>query len=223
MAANNIEALAVNKLTRAAIRKGKKIAGFYAPPATVMPTSITTGNPPQLAELTGFRPMGLVTKDDGFTKSRDRDISDIFSAGFQDPSRSDTTQDIHSVQVVAQETNRLNIEASLNVDLSTFTPDPVTGEVSFPQPTEGIIPQGRWVFLAQDGIGTGRYWWGWGFSAGVVKETDDQTVGTDDDGFYWPYTVSSQVDPALGWSVYHYFGGPGWRAALASMGFPAVS
>lgn len=226
MPANSLETLAVAKLNRKAIRKGKKIAAFCAPMSVTFPTSITTataGNPPTLAELTGFRPMGLVTKDDGHTHSRDRDVSDIFSAGFQDPSRSDNTQDIFSVQVVGQETNRLNIETFLGIDLSAVAPDPTTGEVSFPQPTDGVLRQNRWLFLCQDGIGTERHWWGRGFTAGVVKETDDQTAGQDDDGWYWPYTVSSQTDPVLGASVWHYFGGPGWKASLADMGFTAVA
>lgn len=224
--ANSLETLVVNELNRAHIRKGKKVAVLSAAMSTAVPAAITTGGatgaPITLVELTGFRPMGLLSKSEGIPLARDREKSDVMAIGYQDPVRSDFTTDTMSAQVVGLETNRHNIEHFLGVDLAGFTPNIDTGEVSFPQPTDGVVRQNRWMFLAQDGIGLDRYWWGRCFCAGVVAETDDQNLGSEDDPFGWPMTVSTETDTDLGYSVHHYFGGPGWKSRLESLGFAAA-
>lgn len=220
--ANSIDALAVNALNKDHIRKGKKVAVFTAPMATTFPTAITEGGvsttPVTLKELTGFKGVGLLRKDDGVPWSRDQSTTDVMAIGFQDPVRSDMDSDTFSFQMTPLQTFRPVIEKFLNVDLSAITPDPNTGEISFPQPTDGNVNQFRWLCLAQDGIGADRIWWGRGLTAGVVSATDDQNMGGDDP-WMWPMTVSSQTDTTLGYAVHHYFGGPGWKSRLASLGF----
>lgn len=230
MPTQSIEALVVNKLNRTHIRKGKKVAVLRAPMSVEIPLAITEGGtgsggtavPVTLKELTGFMGMGLMRKDDGIAHSRDQEKSDIMAVGFQDPVRSDFDADTFSAQIVGLETHRANIESYLGVDLSAATLNAGTGELSFPQPTDGAIVQNRWMFIAQDGIGLDRIWWARLFTAGIVSETDDQNMGGED-GWQWPMTISSQTDPTAGYSVHHYFGGPGWKAKAESMGFPALT
>jgi hypothetical protein len=220
--ANSIEALAVNELNRQHILKGKKVAVVVAKMTVPMPLKITTGGitgtPVTLAELTGFEPIGLLRKDDGVTNSRERERTDVNAIGFAQPVRSDFDTDTFSFTMVPLETRRQTIELHLGVDLSEYALDPNTGELSFPQPSDGILRHNRYLQLAQDGVGTDRVWWGRGFSAGVVAETDDQSVGGEDP-WTWPMTISSETDTDLGWGVYHYFGGPGWKKRAESMGF----
>lgn len=226
MPTQSIEALVVNKLNRAHIRKGKKVAVLRAPMSVAIPTEITEGGtsgvPVTLKALTGFMGMGLMRKDDGIAHSRDQEKSDIMAVGFQDPVRSDFDSDTFSAQIVGLETHRANIESYLGVDLSAVTLNAGTGELSFPQPTDGVITQNRWMFIAQDGSELDRYWWARLFTAGIVSETDDQNMGGED-GWQWPMTISSQTDPTAAYSVRHYFGGPGWKAKAESMGFPALA
>ncbi|GAA1402013.1 hypothetical protein GCM10009613_61230 [Pseudonocardia kongjuensis] len=222
----SLEALAVNKLNRRHIRKGKKVAVLRAPMSVAIPEWLTQGGasgaPITLRPLPGFLGMGLMRKDDGISHTRDQEKSDIMAVGFQDPVRSDFDADTFSAQIVGLETHRANIESYLQVDLSGVTLDADTGELSFPQPTDGAIVQNRWFFIAQDGLGLDRFWWARLYTAGVVSETDDQNMGGED-GWQWPMTISSQTDPDAGYSVHHYFGGPGWKAAAESMGFPALA
>jgi hypothetical protein len=222
--ANSLESLTAYTPQKKNILKPKKVAVFVAPMSVEMPLTITTGGTPvgtpiTLKELTGFEPIGLLRKDDGVPRSRDREKSDVMAIGYDDPVRSDFTSDVMSAQIVALETRKTTIEKFLGVDLSAVVPDPATGEISFPQLNTGQIDQNRWLFLAQDGIGLARKWWGWGFSAGVVGETDDQNLGSTDDPWMWPMTISSETDTELGWGVHHYNAGPGWKASLADMGF----
>jgi hypothetical protein len=226
MPANSLDALVVNKLDKEHIRKGKKVAVLWAPMSVAFPTKITTGGTPAgtpvtLAELTGFFGVGLLRKDDAVTHSRDQERSTVEAVGFQDPVREDIDKDTHSFSMVPLQTFRKTIELYHGVDLSSYTLDAATGELSFPQPTDGVVTQGRWLTLAQDGIGLDRIWWGRGFTAGVVSETDDQSMGGEDPWTY-PMTVSSQTDTDLGYGVHHFFGGPGWQSRAESLGFAAA-
>lgn len=227
--ASSLETLTVNTPDKGNIIKAKSVAVFCAPMTVSVPTVITQGGtagppavPITLKELTGFLPIGLLRKDDAVPRSRDRDVSDVMAVGYDDPVRSDVTADAMSCKIVALETRKTTIEKFLNVDLSGITPDPATGEVSFPQINTGLLPPARWLFLGQDGTALNRTWFGWCFTSGVVSETDDQTMGGTDDPWMWPMTIKSQTDTALGFGVYHYNAGPGWKSRLQSMGF-AVS
>lgn len=224
--ATSVDALIVNKLNAGHIRKGKKVAVLVAPMSVAIPAAITTGGtavgvPITLAELPGFEPIGLLKKDDGVPMSRDRNKSDVMAVGFNDPVRSDFTSDTFSAKIVALETRRATIEKFLQVDLSTVTPNVNTGEVTFPQPSDGIVGRARWMFIAQDGVGADRFWWARLFTAGVVSATDDQNMGAVDDPWTWPMTISSETDTDSGYGVRHYYAGPGWQARLTTMGFTA--
>ena len=224
--ASDLHALAVNALNRRHIRKGRKVAILIANMETAIPTAITevagSGAPPTLKTLTGFRGLGLLSKSDGVSQSRDREKQTVMAIGFQDSVRSDVSSDVFQMQCVGLETNKVTIEQFLQVDLTDYPIDPTTGELSFPQPTEGDVPQNRILSIAQDRNTYGVFWWGRLFTAGVVEETDDQSLGSDEDPYGWPITFSSEVDTDAGYSVRHFFGGPGWKAALDSMGFDAA-
>lgn len=221
--ATSVETLAVNTVFREHIRKGKKVAAFIAPTSIAVPTAITTGGvagaPVTLVELTGFKALGLLSKSEGVTMGRNRETSEVMAVGYNDSVRSDVTTDEFNAAVVGLETNRITIENYLGVDLSTVTPDANTGEISFPQPSDGIIRQNRWMYIAQDGVGADRWWIARCFAAGEVRDTDDQSWASDDDPIGWPLTVTSTVDTTLGYSVRHYFGGGGWKARLSQLGF----
>lgn len=223
--ATGVDTLIVNTLNATHIRKGKKVGVFVAPSTVAIPAAFTTGGavgppavPITLSELPGFLPIGLLRKDDGVPMSRNRDQSDVTAIGYNDPVRSDVTSDVFTAKIVALETRKTTIEQYLNVDLSTVTSDPVSGEVRFPQPTDIALTRSRWLFIGQDGIGTDRIWWGRLFPAGIVSEVDDQNLASADDPWTWPMTIQSQTDTTLGYSVLHFFGGPGFKSRLTSMG-----
>lgn len=223
MPATSVDLLIANSLNAAHIRKGKKVGVFWAPMATAIPAAFTAGGvssaPVTLADLTGFKPVGLLRKDDGIAMSRNRETSTVEAIGFNDPVREDVTSDRFTAQITALETNRLVIEQYLGVDLTGVTPDTNTGEVRFPQPADAELVRGRWLFMAQDGAGADRYWWGRLFPAGTVTETDDQNMAEADGSWTWPMTISSNADTTAGYGVLHFFGGGGWKSRLTSLGF----
>lgn len=224
---NSLEALAVNELNKQHILKGKKVAVLVAKTTVAMPVKLTTGGtsgaPVTLAEQPGFEPIGLLRKDDGVPMSRNRDTSEVMAIGFNDAVRTDFTSDVFSAQIVPLETRRQTIEQYLAVDLAQYALDPNTGELAFPQPSDGEVRRNRWLFIAQDGVGADRVWWGRGFASGIVGEVDDQNLASTEDPWTWPMTVTSETDTELSWGVHHYFGGPGWKARATSMGFGALT
>lgn len=225
---NSLDTLAVNTPKARNIIRAKKVLVLTAPMSVAMPTSITQGGttgpvaPVTLKELTGFELIGLIKKDDAVGRSRDRETSTVEAVGYDDPVREDVTSETMSCPFVALETRRTVIEKYLNLDLSGIAPHADTGEVSFPHVNVGRIQPARWIFLGQDGIALNREWFGWGFSAGKVSETDDQTLGGTDSAWEWPMTVTSGTDTDLGWGVISYFGGPGWKQRLLDSGFATV-
>lgn len=224
MPVTSVDALIVDALNADHIRKGKKVGAFCAPMTAAVPAALTTGGvssaPITLAVLpTDWEPVGLLRKDDAVAMSRDRDLSEVMALGFNDAVRSDFTSDVFTAKLSALETKRLTIEKFYNVDLSAVVPNADTGEVNFPQPSDVENARARWLFVAQDGQGADRIWWGRLFTAGTVSETDDQSFGATDDPFMYPMTVKSQTDTTLGYGVHHFWAGPGWKARLESMGF----
>lgn len=225
MPATNIDALVVNALNADLIRRGKKAAAFVAPYATAIPTAYTAGGvssaPVTLADLTGFKPVGLLRKDDGIAMARNRETSQVMAVGFPAAVREDVTTDEFTASVTALETHKLVIEQYLGVDLTGIVPDTNTGEVRFPQPTDAALIKSRWLFIAQDGVGVDRIWWGRMFPAGTVSETDDQNMAEPDGSWTWPMTIKSNIDTTAGTNVIHFFGGPGVKSRLTAMGFAA--
>lgn len=223
----SLEALTANTPNASNIFKAKSVAVFVAPITTAMPTALTTGGttspdvPITLSELTGFEPIGLLRKDDAVSRTRDRETSEVAAVGYDDPVREDVTTDTMSAKIVCLETRKSTIEKYLNIDLSGVTPNANTGEVSFPHVSVGKLSRYRWLFIGQDGTALDRSWIGWGFSAGVVSEVDDQVLGGTDDPWMWPMTIKSQLDTTLGWGVKSYHAGPGWKSRLTALGFSA--
>jgi hypothetical protein len=196
---------------------------FCAPGNALMPEKLTEGATSLLTELpanAGWADFGLMDKDDAVTRTRSFDKSGINAIGYRDPVRSRITSDVTSLQFSGLETNRQNIEKWLNVDLSGVTPDPVTGEVRFKSIPAPPI-RNRYFGIGRSGVGPDMIYIGILFSAGEVEEVDDQTITDGEDAFKWPMTVNSYVDTNVGWSVEHFFGGPGWKAKLEDAGFDA--
>lgn len=197
---------------------------FSAPRNATLPTQLTTGSSALLDELppgVGWADFGLLDKEDAVTRARETEKSGVSAIGYRDAIRSRITSNLTSITFSGLETNKQTIEKYLNCDLSGVTPDPVTGEVRFKEGM-GVPPiRNRYFGVARSGIGPDTIYIGFTFAAGEVEEVDEQTITDGEDQLKWPMTVNSYVDSRLGWSVEHYFGGPGWKAKLEEAGFDA--
>lgn len=197
-----------------------------APKNAEMPTELTAGTDAILKELpsnAGWADFGLLSKDDAVKRAREMEKSGTLAIGYRDPVRSRITSNISSISFSGLETNRQTIEKYLNVDLSGVTPDPMTGEVRFKEGMGAPPIRNRYFGVARSGIGPDMIYIGFLFAAGEVEEVDEQTITDGEDGFMWPMTVNSYIDSTAGFSVEHFFGGPGWRALLEEAGFPALA
>jgi hypothetical protein len=203
----------------ALIMKTLEVAVFtadYSADAITTLTDIDKGLKPLPA---GWGDLGWLS-DDGAQFSRDVDQSDITAAGSVEPVRSDITSDVTTLQVTCLETNLRSIGLYTGADMSTVTPDPTTGEVGIAKPTRPAIKYYRVLGVGSDLTDAGEYYVGRFLPRSKVDDFDDQNYqSSDDTPNVWPVTLKGFTDPVLGYSEKYFWGGPGWYAKLADMGF----
>lgn len=169
----------------------------------------------------GYGDLGWLS-DDGAQFSRDVDQSDITAAGSVEPVRSDITSDVTSLQVSCLETNLRTIGLYTGADMSTVTPDATSGEVGIAKPTRPAIKYYRILGIGVDLTDAGEFYVARFLPRAKVDDFDDQNYqSSDDTPNTWPVTLKGFTDPVLGYSEKYFFGGPGWHAKLADMGFSA--
>ncbi|MER5671159.1 hypothetical protein [Pseudonocardia alni] len=205
------------------IRKMLDAVVLVAPMSAAVPTSFTTGATSALQSLpTDYRPIGWVTKDDGYTWSRDTDMSETTSHGSTSPTRRDINSDVAGLEMTAQQTSRLTLELSNNVDLSGVTPTATTGEITFNRATKPSTKYYRLIAIGQDGVGTDAFYNIIVLPRAMVSEYGESSW-SDEDELTYPLTWTATVDPVLGYSYRQSLAGPGLKSRLVAMGFPAAT
>jgi hypothetical protein len=169
----------------------------------------------------GMDDLGWLSTD-GAQFSRDVSTSDVQSWGSVTPTRSDVTSDTSTMAVTAQETKLLTIGLATGADLAAMVPDSQTGEVSIAKPTRPAGKHYRALSLAVDLGDAGEIYLARFFPRGKVTNYAEQNHGGGDDPVSWGVTLTGEEDSNLGYSERWLFGGPGWNAILADMGFPTA-
>lgn len=194
---------------------------YTASMATAIPAAFTETSSSSLTQLdpNNWTRLGLITKGDGVTFSRDVSTEDEESWGYSEPTRTDITTDTTSAAFTLQETKRATLEMYDFVDLSAVTPDATTGEVAYSKPVTNSLTYRRIIYMAVDGAGTDRRY---RFKimpraqvVGVADEVWSQSAVTK-----YPLTVRATVDSVLGYAVRNVLAGPGQKArnSLAKFG-----
>jgi hypothetical protein len=205
------------------IRKIQAASIFYAPIATAIPAQFTAGASADLTALpAGWDDIGLVTKDDAYTWTRDVNMSETTSHGYVDPTRRDITANVSSLAFTAQETKLRTLEVYHNIDLTGVTPTATTGEVTFNDPLTPGTRYHRVIAIGQDGAGTGTIYVIRVIPRAILSEPGEQ-AWSDEDELVYPMTMTATPDSTLGYSIRYVFGGPGWKSQLVAMGFPAAA
>ena len=193
---------------------------FKAAMSTPIPaafTSLATADLVQLDPLLWTR-LGLVTKGEGVTFSRDMSQEDEESWGYNEPTRTDVTKNVTSAAFTLQETTKAALEMYDFVDLSAVVPDATTGEVAYSKPITTNLAYSRLIFMAVDGAGTDRrYKFKIMPRAQVVAVADE--VWNSSSVTKYPLTVRATVDPTLGYAVRNVLAGPGQKARNAGQKF----
>ena len=201
------------------IRKALNGSIWVAADDATVPTSLTTGASSDPAALpTGYEDVGYITKDDGATWARDQDTSDTTSWGAFEPTRRDITSDVTTLAFTMQETKKVSLELAYGVDLSGVEGDATTGEVAFNQATSASTIYRRFLAIFADGVGADAVYIG-RFCPRMAITSVDEQQWTDGQELRYGVTATAFVDPTLGYSVRHLFGGPGWKAQLEAAGF----
>lgn len=169
----------------------------------------------------GMEDLGWLTSD-GAQFSRDVSSSDVTSWGSVSPTRTDVTSDSTTLSVTAQETKLLTIGMFTGADMSNVTPAANTGEVSIAKPSRPKSRNYRVLSLAVDDSDGGEIYIGRFLPRAKVNSFSEQAFGGGDDPITWGVTMLGEVDSDLGYSERWLFGGQGWKALLADMGFPTV-
>jgi hypothetical protein len=195
---------------------------FVAPFSAAAIDTLTDTDKMLKALPTDYEDVGW-TSDDGAQFSRNVDTSDITAWGSVEPVRSDVTSDVTTLQIACLETRKNTIGLYTGADMSTVTPDASTGEVSIEKPARPGFQYYRVLAIAVDLTDDGELYVGRFLPRARVTDYDDQNLQSSDDSpITWPVTMTGYEDPVLGYSERYLFGGPGWAARLAAMGFSAA-
>lgn len=195
---------------------------YYGGASVAIPTAFTTSATADMVQLvaTDYFKLGLITKGDGVTFSRDINTDEEEAWSYNEPVRTDITTDTTSAAFTLMETNRAALEMYDFVDLSNTSapPDATSGEVAYNKPLANAITYRRLIFLGVDGVGTNRrYRWKIMPRAQVVGVDDEQwQVGSSTK---FPLTIRATVDTALGYAVRNVMGGPGQKALNSALRF----
>ena len=201
------------------VRKILAGAALTAPTSASLPATLTTGATSALTETTGFKSLGRIS-DAGLSASADTESSGVPGWGALEDVRTDIIRRTSTFGFTCIETRKEVLGLYYNQDLSGVTPDATTGEVSFTEATKPDTRYCRMVLLGVDGEGDNAIYIARFLPRATISEISEQTWSTAD-ALAYQMTVTAKIDSTLGYAVKHLYGGPGWKALNAKMGFAA--
>lgn len=202
------------------IRKGLEGSVFLAPfsAAVVDETSLFDSTTGQLKPLpAGYVDLGWLT-DAGVKASRAIKQSDLMAWGSNDPVRSDTTSDITTLVIEAQETNLQTMALYAGVDPTTITPG-TNGVIAITQPLVNPSLHYRILVVSVDQTDEGEFVLARVLPRAAVSDITDQVFANGDSATTWGVTLTAYPDSVAGYSQKYLLGGAGCLALLDDMGF----
>lgn len=193
---------------------------FVAPMTSTFPNALTASASAALQELpAGYKCLGHLDKT-GARFGRETTASNVLSWGAREPTRIDITSDVHSCQVIAQETNLATLALDLNADPEDLVPNVITGELVFNAPDAPSKIYNRLLVVARDVRSNGDVYFARGYpKAEVSARTGQQFQDGDDAPIQYDLTFTGFKDPATGTAVRYFFGGAGFQDLAEEMGF----
>lgn len=165
----------------------------------------------------GYLPVGLTTKDDGATWSRDQDVADVNSLGYGEPTRRDFVSDATGLAFTMQESKKTAMEIYHGLDLSGVTTD-ADGNFFFDKASLPAARHYRVLAVGKDGDGPDAVYMVRWLPDAQVTENGEQ-AWTDGEEIKYPATFSAYTDDKVGTALRELWGGPGLDHE--AMGFPA--
>lgn len=165
---------------------------------------------------TGYNSVGLVTKSDGASWTREQSTSDTESMGYAEPTRRDITSDITGISIVMQESKRQTLELYHGVDLAGVTVD-ANGNFYFDRPSRPSVRRYRVLAIGKEGDGPEAIYLARWLPNAQVTENGEQ-AWVEETEIQYPATLTAFTDDKFGTSFREIWGGPGLDAE--AMGFP---
>lgn len=209
----------LNTTNSALIRKGLTglvaVKGYVSGDPEVAKLKDASG---LLALPTGYEPVGLITKGDGVTWSRDVSTSDTESLGFAQPTRRDITSDVTGLQFTAQESSLVTLGLHEGLDLAGTTYD-ADGNVSWDAPDRPANLYYRALVLFKDGEGVDAHYFAKWLPRVQVTDRGEVAWQEETEAQY-AITMTAFVDPEVGTSARTLWASS--TANLDAMGFTAA-
>ncbi|MCW2674786.1 MAG: hypothetical protein JWP14_3375 [Frankiales bacterium] len=170
---------------------------------------------------TGYGDLGHTTKS-GAQFARATSESNVPSWGSTSPTRSDVTGDTTTCQITAQETNVRTLGLYTGIDVAALIPAAATGgSVMIEQPDLPNPLHYRLLVVAVDLGNDGEIYVCRYMPNAKVTGYENQSINDGDNPIEYGVTFTAYKDSTEGFTQAWLFGGPGWRALLDDMGFPA--
>lgn len=168
----------------------------------------------------GYMPVGLVTKDDGASWTRDQEASDVTSYGYGEPSRRDITSDVSGLSFTMQESKKLTMELFHGLDLTAITTD-ADGNFFFDKPSRPAGRKYRVLGIGKDGDGPDAVYQARWLPSAQITENGEQAWSEGDEVKY-PASFTAYTSDQFGTSFREIWGGPGLDHAAMGFAAPAA-
>jgi len=164
----------------------------------------------------GYTDLGWLT-DAGAKFARAIKTNDITSWGSEEPTRSDTTSDTTTLQIEAQETKLVTLGLWIGAATSGITAG-VNGAVEVNKPAVAAPQYYRILAVGVDEGSDGELVAAQFLPRARVTAIGDQSYMANG-AITYPVTLTAFKDSTLGYSVKYLYGGAGFLARKAVMGF----
>jgi hypothetical protein len=166
---------------------------------------------------TGYLPVGMTTKDDGASWTRDQSSEDVESYGYGEPTRRDITKDVTGLSFTMQESKKLTMELFHSLDLSAITTD-ADGNFFFDKASRPAQRKYRVLALGKDGDGPDAIYQARWLPNAQITENGEQ-AWSEGEEIKYPASFTAYTDSKFGTSFREIWGGPGLDHV--AMGFTA--
>jgi hypothetical protein len=206
------------------IRKTLDALVFVAPDDADPIVTLTAGSSGALQALpTGFEDVGWMDASNAVNLATGVTASPVDSFGSLYPTRSDITKMNQTVAITTQETKAVTMGLYSQVDMTSVTADPTTGEIAYSDPVRPSTMFYRLFVLWTDLSGTDTIYGGVFFPRVSVTGVADQKLVPGTDALTRGLTFTSYPDADLGYARKNYLAGPGIKNRATAMGFSVGS
>ena len=203
------------------LRKMQEMAIYLAPyPTAPSITTITDASGANLSFPDVYKSVGMTSKDDGASWTPNLEIVETGAYGYGQPVRYDPKARPETLAFTMLESKRAVFELYYGIDLSGVTAAAGTkNEIGWATPNRPNNRNWRVIAIGREGQGADSIYHAEFLPKVTLTGVEAQTWG-EDDPLTYGVTLAPQIDSALGYAHYTYWGGPGLTTALLTkMGF----